>query len=166
MWGQKGEKGGSSYESPAAWAERGTSTPHEELPAAALGSRAWRGQPPAAAPVRVRAGVRGRASSARQRGQQVPETARGRPSHAAGKPSVRVSVKCIHQEDVFVGACRVREVKVAQLYPTICDPMDYTVRGILQARTLEWVAYPFSRRSSQPRNQTRVSCIAGRFFTS
>ena len=36
----------------------------------------------------------------------------------------------------------------------------YTVRGILQARLLEWVAIPFSRRSSQPRNQTRVSCIA------
>ena len=38
--------------------------------------------------------------------------------------------------------------------------------GILQARTLEWVAYPFSRESFQPTNQTRVSCIAGGFFTS
>ena len=36
----------------------------------------------------------------------------------------------------------------------------------LQARILEWAAFPFSRGSSQPRNQTRVSCIAGRFFTS
>ena len=36
---------------------------------------------------------------------------------------------------------------------------------ILQTRILEWVAYPFSRGSSRPRNQTRVSCIAGRFFT-
>ena len=44
--------------------------------------------------------------------------------------------------------------------------MDYTVHGILQARTLEWVAFPFSRGSSQPRDQTQVSCIAGRFFTS
>ena len=42
----------------------------------------------------------------------------------------------------------------------------YTVCGILQARTLEWVASPFSKGSSQPRNQTRVSCIAGRFFSS
>ena len=33
-----------------------------------------------------------------------------------------------------------------------CDPMDYTVHGILQARTLEWVAFPFSRGSSQPRD--------------
>ena len=37
--------------------------------------------------------------------------------------------------------------------------------GILQARVLEWVAMPFSRRSSQPRNRTQVSHIAGRFFT-
>ena len=50
---------------------------------------------------------------------------------------------------------------VAQLHPTLCDPVDYTVHGIPQARTLEWVAYPFSRVSFQPRNQTWVSCIAG-----
>ena len=58
------------------------------------------------------------------------------------------------------------EVKVAQLCPTLCYPMDYIVHGILQARILEWVAYPFSRGSSQPRDWTWVSCIAGRFFTS
>ena len=45
--------------------------------------------------------------------------------------------------------------------PTLCDPMDYTVPGILQVRILEWVAVPFSRGSSQPRDQTQVSCIAG-----
>ena len=45
-------------------------------------------------------------------------------------------------------------VKVTQLCPTLCDPMDYTVHGILQARILEWVAFPFSRWSSQPRDQT------------
>ena len=44
--------------------------------------------------------------------------------------------------------------------------MDYTVHEILQARILEWVAFPFSRGSSQPRDQSQVSCIAGRFFTS
>ena len=38
--------------------------------------------------------------------------------------------------------------------------MDYTVHGILQARKLEWVAYPFSRGSSQPRDQTQISRIA------
>ena len=44
--------------------------------------------------------------------------------------------------------------------------MDYIVHGILQARILEWVAIHFSRGSPQPRDQTRVSCIAGGFFTS
>ena len=58
------------------------------------------------------------------------------------------------------------KVKVAQSCPTLSDPMDYTVHGILQAIILEWVAVPFSRGSSQPRDQTQVSCIAGRFFTS
>jgi hypothetical protein len=48
--------------------------------------------------------------------------------------------------------------------------MDYilpgsSVHGILQARILEWVAIPFSRASFQPRDQTWVSCIIGRFFT-
>ena len=56
-------------------------------------------------------------------------------------------------------------LKVAQLYPTLCDSMDYTVHRILQARTLEWVTFPFSRGSSQPRDQTQVSHITGRFFT-
>ena len=58
------------------------------------------------------------------------------------------------------------EVKAAQLCLTLFNPMDYTVYGILQARILEWVAFPFSRGSSQPRDQTQVSHIAGRFFTS
>ena len=44
--------------------------------------------------------------------------------------------------------------------------MDYTVHGILQARILEWVALPFSRGSSQPKDQAQVSYIAGGFFTS
>ena len=66
-------------------------------------------------------------------------------------------------------------MKVAQSCPTLCDPMDYTIRGILQdytvhgilqAKILEWVAFPFSRGSSQSRDWTRVSCIVGGFFTS
>ena len=56
--------------------------------------------------------------------------------------------------------------KVTQLCPTLCDPMAYTVHGILQARILEWVDIPFSRGSSQPKDRTQVSHIAGRFFTS
>ena len=59
------------------------------------------------------------------------------------------------------------KVKVIQSCPTLCDPMDYkTVHGILQARILESVAFPFSRRSSQSSDQTQGSHIAGRFFTS
>ena len=49
---------------------------------------------------------------------------------------------------------------------TLWDPLDYLVRGILQARILEWVAFPFSRGSSQPRDRTQVFCIAGGFFNS
>ena len=49
------------------------------------------------------------------------------------------------------------KVKGAQSCLTLCYPMDYTVHGILQARILEWVAFPFSRGSSQPRDGTQVS---------
>ena len=61
--------------------------------------------------------------------------------------------------------------KSLHLCLTLCDPMDHSppgssVHGILQARILEWVAMPFSRGSSRPRDQTQVSNIAGRFFTS
>ena len=57
----------------------------------------------------------------------------------------------------------------AQPCPTLCDPKDWSppsssVHGILQARILEWVAVPFSRRFSQPRDQTQVSLMAGIFF--
>ena len=47
-------------------------------------------------------------------------------------------------------------MKVTQSCPTFCDPMDYTVHEIFQARILEWVAFPFSRGSSQSRNWTQV----------
>ena len=55
--------------------------------------------------------------------------------------------------------------KVTQSCLTLCDPMDYTVHEILQARILEWVAFTFSRGSFQTRARTQVSCIAGRCFT-
>ena len=58
------------------------------------------------------------------------------------------------------------KVKLAQSCPTLCDPMHYTVHGILHARILKWVAFPFSRGSSQPRDRTQVSRFAGGFFTS
>ena len=57
-------------------------------------------------------------------------------------------------------------MKVTQSYLALCNPMDHTIHGILQARILEWVAVPFSSRSSWPRKRTGVSCIAGGFLTS
>ena len=58
-------------------------------------------------------------------------------------------------------------VWITQLCPALCDPMNcslpgFSVHGTLQARILEWIAIPFSRGSSQPRDRTLVSC---RFFT-
>ena len=50
-------------------------------------------------------------------------------------------------------------------HPMDCSPPGSSVRGVLQARTLQWVATSSSRGSSQPRDQTRVSSIASRFFT-
>ena len=62
------------------------------------------------------------------------------------------------------------KMKVPVAQPTLWDPMDgsppgSSVRGILLARIREWVAIPFSRGSSWPRDWTQVSCIAGEFFT-
>ena len=60
--------------------------------------------------------------------------------------------------------------EVTQSCLTLCDPMDCSlpgssIHGIFQARVLEGVAISFSRRSSQPRGWTQVSCIVGRHFT-
>ena len=62
------------------------------------------------------------------------------------------------------------ESEVGQSCLTLCDPMDcslpgFSVHEIFQARVPEWVAISFSRRSSWPRDQTWISCIAGRHFT-
>ena len=58
------------------------------------------------------------------------------------------------------------KVKATRFCSTPCNPMDCTVRGILQARILERVAFSFSKGSSQPRDRTQISGIAGGFFTS
>ena len=62
------------------------------------------------------------------------------------------------------------EVKVAQSCLALCNSMNcslpgFSVHGILQTRILQWVAIPFSRGFSQPRDRTQVSHIVGRFFT-
>ena len=54
----------------------------------------------------------------------------------------------------YFGIIWLLKVKVTQLYLTRCNPMDYIVHGILQTSILEWVAVPFSRGSSQPRDRT------------
>ena len=84
------------------------------------------------------------------------------------KKSLREQRKCFPRLRDFVCVCVC--VLVSQSRPTLWNPMNCgspgpSVHGILQARILEWVAIPFSRGCSQPRDWTQVSCIAGGFFT-
>ena len=70
-------------------------------------------------------------------------------------------------KDINGGGCY---CLVTKSHLTLCDPMDcsppgFSAYGISQARILEWVAIPFYRWSSQPRDWTCISCIIGRFFT-
>ena len=80
------------------------------------------------------------------------------------------SLQCMDSPVVGPNCSAVCEIlvslKVVQSCPTLCNPTDYTVHGILQARILVWVAFPSSRGSSQPRDRTQVSCIPSRLFTS
>ena len=92
-----------------------------------------------------------------------------------GKPVIRAPGKYITGVNAYmlktkptlnISLC----VVVAQSCQTLCNPMDSSPlgssgHGILQARILEWVAIPFSRESSWPRDRTPVFCTAGRFFT-
>ena len=73
-------------------------------------------------------------------------------------------ITCVHVPRQLNLTMKVK-VKVTQSCPTLCVPTGYTVHGILQARILQWVAFPFSRESSQPRDRNLVSCIACGFFT-
>ena len=75
-----------------------------------------------------------------------------------------------HRSEFFRPVAKGCVCLVAQSCPTLCDPWTAAHQaslsmGILQARILEWIAMPSSRGSSQPRNQSQVSCIAGGFFT-
>ena len=74
------------------------------------------------------------------------------------QPHMSHDVQCI--DDTLCMRC-----ECCSLCPTICNLMDFTVHGILQARILEWEAIPFSRGSSQPRDWTQVCCVAGGFLT-
>ena len=87
-------------------------------------------------------------------------------------PGNHTNIICHHQLNfLLVRAPKflkpLQSLKLLSHVQLFCDTMDYTVHGILQARILEWVAFPFSRGSSQPpRDQTEVFYIASRFFTS
>ena len=63
------------------------------------------------------------------------------------------------------GPTETMEVMSSSYHHMDCSPPGFSVHGILQARTLEWVAISFSKESSWPRDWTQVSCLAGRFFT-
>ena len=83
-------------------------------------------------------------------------------------PRNRTGVSCFAGR--FLLAYQGSLIKVTQSCPTLCDPMDCSlpgssVHGILQGWIMEWVAFPFSRGSSQNSDWTQVSCIAGGFFT-
>ena len=85
-------------------------------------------------------------------------------------PLLRSGMCCrrVNWRSSFLLQCCV--VLVPQLCPSLWNPVNCSlpgssVHGILQARILKWVVIPFSRRSSQPRDRTRVSCITGGFFT-
>ena len=77
---------------------------------------------------------------------------------------------CLAKGLLLESLCATLGVLVTQLWPTLSNPMDYSlhgssVHGPLQARTLGWVTIPFSRRSSQHRDRTWITSTAGRFFT-
>ena len=60
---------------------------------------------------------------------------------------------------IFGKQCNVLNSRESESRSTLCNPMDYTVHGRLEARKLEWVAFPFSRGSSQPKDQTQVPTL-------
>ena len=78
-------------------------------------------------------------------------------------------VRYIRLYSVKINIMKGSDMVVIQSCPTLCNPMDCSppgssVQGILQARILEWVAISFSKESSQPRDQSWVSCIAGSLY--
>ena len=82
----------------------------------------------------------------------------------------KISISYVFRKIIFIVITEMLlqtkvKVKVTQFCPTLCDPEDYAVHGILQAGVLEWVAFRFFRLSSQPRDQTQVSHIAAGVFT-
>ena len=79
------------------------------------------------------------------------------------EPLWSVNVGCIYSHEFFASGQSDFERESRWVTSNSLQPhgMDYIVHGIIKARILEWVAFLFSRRSSKPRNQMEVSCIAG-----
>ena len=77
-------------------------------------------------------------------------------------------VSCIGRQILYYWVTNSNQSKIMEWVSESCSVMSdsFQPHGVLQDRILEWVAFPFSRASFQPRNQTRISCNAGRFFTS
>ena len=78
-----------------------------------------------------------------------------------GLSPTNVCLACAHRKGNWDTSESASEVKVAQLYLTLCHPMGYTVHGILQARILEWVAIPFSSGHILPVLKKCSSVIQG-----
>ena len=88
-----------------------------------------------------------------------------------GSESGKEYIKAVYCHPAYLTYIQSESESVScSVMSTFCNPMDNSplessARGILQARILEWVAIPFSRGHSRPRDQTQVSCIADRFCT-
>ena len=117
----------------------------------------WSGVPlPSPNPCAVRGITQGGFQHPWSRGLTGPAAGAATPDGAAGASGARAR----ERESAGPQSCP------ALCHPTDCSPPGSSAHGILQARVLERVAIAFSRGSSRPRNQTWVSCIVGRFFTS
>ena len=72
---------------------------------------------------------------------------------------MEVVTKCFFLIPLTCTTRSASESEIRSVLPTLCDHMDYTVHAVLQVRILDWVAFPFSRGSSQPRGRIRLSFI-------
>ena len=86
-------------------------------------------------------------------------------NQASGGDRILAELFQILKDDAVKVLHSVKERESCSVCLTLCDPMDIQWHEIFGVRILEWVALPFSRGSSQPRDQTQNSRIAGRFFT-
>ena len=119
-------------------------------------------------PLRWGAPTRQRRVAPTRRNSRKPSHSNEDPAQPKKKFFLKLYIYMCVRVDICISTyiCLSMCVYMCQLCPTLCNPLCYTVHGILQARILEWVAFPFSRGPPQPRDQTQVSHIAGRVFTS